>query len=157
MGPKKVSGMSLLRGSCYSSIKHHLLGQNTKEIKEDLIIFKLNISLTFTKPSFHGRNPRKTFKNRSVYILLTGNQNRSLHNSFDAKIVLNWRLQILSPIRCTVVLGISTSSQLKGFFLLSETKGLLQHTDVVEVSALARLTFYENLLIGKETSVRCTH
>ena len=46
---------------------------------------------------------------------------------------------------------------IEGFFLLSERKGLLQHTDVVEVSALARLTFYENLLIGKEKSVRCTH
>ena len=74
------------------------------------------MSLTFTKPSLRGRNPRKTFKNRSVYILLTGNQNRFLHNSFDAKIVLNWRLQILSPIRCTVAQGISTSSEVKGFF-----------------------------------------
>ena len=154
MGPKKVSGISLLRGSCYSSIKHHLLGQNTKEIKQDLIIFKLNI------PNLHkaviartksAENIQKSPCPATSYLLVI------LHNSFDAKIVWNWRLQILSPIRCTVALGISTSSQLKGFFLLSERKGLLQHTDVVEVSALARLTFYENLLIGKEKSVRCTH
>ena len=155
MGPKKVSGMSLLRGSCYSSIKHHLLGQNTKEIKEDLIIFKLNI------PNLHkaviartksAENIQKSPCPATSYLLVI------LHNSFDAKIVWNWRLQILSPIRCTVALGISTSSQLKGFFYFQKGKVYYNtHADVVEVSALARLTFYENLLIGKEKSVRCTH
>ena len=38
----------------------------------------------------------------------------------------------------------------EGFVLLSKGKGLLQHT----VSALARLTFYENLSIGQGTSIR---
>ena len=38
-----------------------------------------------------------------------------------------------------------------------ERKGLLQHTVDNEVSALARLIFYENLLIGYEVSVLCPH
>ena len=38
----------------------------------------------------------------------------------------------------------------EGFVLPSKGKGLLQHT----VSALARLTFYENLSIGQGTSIR---
>ena len=40
------------------------------------------------------------------------------------------------------------------FFLPSKP---LQHTDDDEVSTLARLTFYKNLLIGQETSVHCLH
>ena len=39
-------------------------------------------------------------------------------------------------------------------FLSSRRKGLLQHTVDNEVSAIARLTFSENLLIGQEISVR---
>ena len=42
-------------------------------------------------------------------------------------------------------------------FLPSERKSLLQQEAHNEVSPLARLTFYENLLIGQETSVRCTY
>ena len=38
----------------------------------------------------------------------------------------------------------------EGFVLPSKGKGLLQHT----VSALARLTFYENLSIGQGTGIR---
>ena len=38
-------------------------------------------------------------------------------------------------------------------FLLLERKSLLQQVAQNEVSALVRLTFYENLLIGQETSV----
>ena len=38
-------------------------------------------------------------------------------------------------------------------FLPSKRKGLLQHTADSKVSALARLTLYENLLIGQERSV----
>ena len=41
-----------------------------------------------------------------------------------------------------------------GFFLPSKRKDLLQHIVDNEVSALARLTFYENLLTGQEISVR---
>lgn len=41
-----------------------------------------------------------------------------------------------------------------GFVLPSKRKDLLQHTVDNEVSALARLTFYENLLTGQEISVR---
>ena len=45
--------------------------------------------------------------------------------------------------------------QLK-IFLPSRRKSLLQHTVDNEVSALARLSFYENLFIGKEqVSVVC--
>ena len=39
----------------------------------------------------------------------------------------------------------------------AQRKGLLQHTVDNEESALARLTFCENLLIGQETSVSCPH
>ena len=42
-------------------------------------------------------------------------------------------------------------------FLPSKRKGLLQQVALNEVYALARLTFYENLLIGQETSARCPH
>ena len=84
MGPKKVSGMSLLRGSCYSSIKHHLLGQNTKEIKEDLIIFKLNIP-NLHKAVIARTKSAENIQNRPVYILLI--LLVILHNSFDAKTV----------------------------------------------------------------------
>ena len=43
----------------------------------------------------------------------------------------------------------------EGFsFSPSKRKDILQHTVDNEVSALARLTIYENLLIGQETSVR---
>ena len=43
------------------------------------------------------------------------------------------------------------------FFLLSKQQGLLLHTVDTEVSALGRLLFCENQLIGQETSVRCPH
>ena len=39
----------------------------------------------------------------------------------------------------------------------SSWKGLLQHTDENETSALARSTFYENLLVSQKTSGRCLH
>ena len=44
-------------------------------------------------------------------------------------------------------------------FLPSRRKGLLQHAVDNEVSALVRLTFYENrsVLIEQETSVRYSH
>ena len=45
----------------------------------------------------------------------------------------------------------------EGFFLPSDRKGLLRHIVDNKVSTLARLTFYENLLIGPETSVRFPH
>ena len=43
-------------------------------------------------------------------------------------------------------------------FLPSRRKGLLQHTVDNEVSALVRLTFYENrsVLIGQETRNKCS-
>ena len=36
-------------------------------------------------------------------------------------------------------------------------KALLMHANENEVHALARLTFYENLLVGQESSVCCPH
>ena len=42
-------------------------------------------------------------------------------------------------------------------FLSSKRKGLFQDTVDNEVSALATLSFCENLLIGQEVSVRCLH
>ena len=47
------------------------------------------------------------------------------------------------PIWCTAVLGASIER-----FSRSNKKGLLQYTVDNEVYALARLAFYENLLIG---------
>ena len=58
-------------------------------------------------------------------------------------------------------LGTSTCFQQKGFvYLPSKMKlfsVLLQHTVNSEVFPLARLSFYENLLIRQETIVRCSH
>ena len=46
----------------------------------------------------------------------------------------------------------------EGFsFSPSKRRDILQHTVDNEVSALARLTIYENLLIGQKTSVRCPY
>ena len=57
----------------------------------------------------------------------------------------------------TVTLGTSTCSQLK-VSLPSKRKGLLSKYSVDnEVSALARLSFYENLLIVQEVSVGCPY
>ena len=55
-----------------------------------------------------------------------------------------------------MMLGTLTLSQLKAFLFLQK-KGLLQHPVDNKVSALARLTLYENLFIGagQEKSVRC--
>ena len=47
--------------------------------------------------------------------------------------------------------------QLTEGFLPSKRKNLLQHTVDNEVSALARLAFYENLFIGQRKGVRCPH
>ena len=57
-------------------------------------------------------------------------------------------------MRCTVTLRTSTRCQLKAFYFW---KSLLQQVAHNEVSALVRLTFYENLLIGQETSVCFLH
>ena len=58
-----------------SVLRATLLEQNTKEIKEDIGIFKLTSSLTFTKSSFHGLNPLK----KIAYLY------SSRHNQFDAR------------------------------------------------------------------------
>ena len=62
----------------------------------------------------------------------------------------------IHPSWCTMMLGTLTLSQLKAFLSLQK-KGLLQHPVDNKVSALARLTLYENLFIGagQEKSVRC--
>ena len=60
------------------------------------------------------------------------------------------------PIWCMVALGTSTYCQLKDF-LPSKRKGVLYQTVDNEVSALARLAFYENSLIGQEIGVRYQH
>ena len=84
------------------------------------------------------------------------NKNRPLHNSFDAKNCLKLTSAI-HPFQRIVALGTSTCCYLKVFSLRSKRKGLLQHTVDNEVSPLASLTFYEDLLIGQETSVHCQH
>ena len=62
----------------------------------------------------------------------------------------------IHPSWCTMMLGTLTLSQQKAFLSLQK-KGLLQHPVDNKVSALARLTLYENLFIGagQEKSVRC--
>ena len=65
----RINGVSILSRSCY-------------EIKKDPFY---ETFLTFTKPSFLGLNPRKATQKSFIYILL--NQNRSLHDSCNAKIV----------------------------------------------------------------------
>ena len=104
-------------------------------------------SLILTKLSFHGVNVRKHSKISHLYLL---SEKQSLCNLFDAKIVWNWRLQI---ILSDVLYHWGHRQAVKVFFPL-ERKGLLEHTVDNEVSTLVRLTFYENLLIGQETSVR---
>ena len=52
----------------------------------------------------------------------------------------------------TVALGTSTDCQLKVFFTFKK-KGPLYNTLDNEVSAIASLAFYENLLIGQEIGV----
>ena len=60
----------------------------------------------------------------------------------------------IHPLRCTVALGTSTYCQLKVlFFTFVKERPIRVHFDN-EVSALARLTFYENLLIGQEIACR---
>ena len=60
------------------------------------------------------------------------------------------------PIGCLVALGTSTYCQAKDFLPIKR-KGLVQHTVDNEVSALARLAFYKNSLIGQEINVGCPH
>ena len=49
-------------------------------------------------------------------------------------------------------------SSFEGFFCLQKQKKTYYSTPLImEVSALGRMTFYENLLIGQETSVRCPY
>ena len=55
------------------------------------------------------------------------------------------------PIWCTAVLGASIEG-----FSCSKRKGLLQYTVDNEVSALATLAFYENLLISIGNSMICS-
>ena len=46
----------------------------------------------------------------------------------------------------------------EGVFTLKKERSIyMQQTVDNEVSALARLAFYENSLIGQELSVRCPH
>ena len=63
----------------------------------------------------------------------------------------------------TYCVPIATLSQNKRTRLLClsdaqiKRKSLLLHANETEVHALARLAFYENLLIGQESSVCCPH
>ena len=45
----------------------------------------------------------------------------------------------------------------EGFFTFKNERFITQITDGSDVFALARLTFDENLLIGRENSVACPH
>ena len=91
----------------------------------------------------------ETLKTRSSIVLI--NPNRSLLTSFDAKSSLKIDVYKSSGLlkRWEHRHAVESTER----FLSSRRKGLLQHTADNEVSALARLTFYENLLIGREVSV----
>lgn len=83
-------------------------------------------------------------------------KNRFLYNSFDAKIVLILPSTI-HPIRCHCGSGnINIGCHLKGTF---KRERLV--TDSTQTSqndfALARLAFYDDMLIGQETNFRCPH
>ena len=67
-GPERVS---VLRGSCCQSKKKLLLEQNTKEIKEDLSIVKLNFS-NLHKAVITRLKCTETSKNGSFIVLLRG-------------------------------------------------------------------------------------
>ena len=75
-------GVSVLSGSCYYSQKTLLLEQNTKEIKGDISIVKLDFS-DLHKAVITRLKSTEISKNRSFMVLL--NQNPSLHNLFDGK------------------------------------------------------------------------
>ena len=100
-----------------------------------------NLHLNKAIISIHG-NTQKSL----IFILL--NPSYSLLNLFDAKIrVLN---KSCHPLYCR-----AHGHAVNGSFFLPSKP--LQHTGDDEVSTLARLTFYKNLLIGQETSVHCLH
>ena len=78
------------------------------------------------------------------------NQNHSLNAVMPKKSEIDF-YNSFSPVYY-IALGTSTCFQLK-VFLPSKRKGFLQQTVDDELSALARVAFYENLLIWRETSV----
>ena len=86
--------------------------------------------------------------------------NKSQVNSAHLKIreishgIFAW-IPSIHPIQC-IYCHVAQSPE--GFFLTScKTKGSLQQTVENDLPALVKLTFYENLLIGLETGVRCPH
>ena len=120
-----------------------LVEQNTKEIKEGASIIKLNIS-SLHKVVIPWLKCMETLKNHSFSCITCLIPKIDVH-------------KINHLIRHTVTLGTSTCSQLK-VSLPSKRKGLLlQYSVDNEVSALTRLSFYENLLIGQEISVPCPY
>ena len=122
-------------------------------MKEDLSIVKLNIS-SLKKPSFRRLNTQRHSKIAHPYITYNM-QNRYLHNSFDAKIVGNSICVYKSSHPVHFSAGNIDMLSAEGFFYLQKRKGQLQNIFDKKVSALARLTFYENLMIGQATSIRC--
>ena len=98
-----------------------------------------------TKPSFRGLNRWNHSKLCHPYITYSKS---SLLNSFDAKIIWNWRLQIMlsgALYHWEYQHAVNWS-----FFISPKRENSLQHTIGNEMSTLARLTFCENLLIGHQ-------
>lgn len=77
----------------FKSKKHLRLEHNSKKIKDDSAIVKLDIS-NFHKAVIPRIKSTETLKNRSSIHFLIKTV-RSPENSFDAKIVWSWRLQIV--------------------------------------------------------------
>ena len=94
-----------------------------------------------------GQIHRNTQKSLICMLL---NQNHSLNAVMPKKSEIDF-YNSFSPVYY-IALGTSTCCQLK-VFLPSKRKGFLQQTVDDELSALARVAFYENLLIWRETSV----
>ena len=96
----------------------------------------------------------KKSRKRSGFVICSYLQNTAFTAVERNAKVLNSLGERGTPVNRTVYAGTFTGNidmlLSEGFVLPSKGKGLLQHT----VSALARLTFYENLSIGQGTSIR---
>ena len=96
----------------------------------------------------------KKSRKRSGFVICSYLQNTAFTAVERNAKVLNSLGERGTPVNGTVYAGTFTGNidmlLSEGFVLPSKGKGLLQHI----VSALARLTFYENLSIGQGTSIR---
>ena len=94
---------------------------------------------------FKNENTKKIARLYIYYLIRTV---RSQHESFDAKIVWNWRLRTNPPYWCMVTLRLSTYAVNWRFFLPSERKGLLGYYTVAW-----RYEFYIRVFSPRENKI----